>query len=539
MFSKSFLRSAVKSEGHVSRRLFLHCLSSVGVLAWGVPGASPAPTAWANPRPRFQQDPFTLGVASGDPDSRSVVLWTRLAPQPLEADGGLPAESLEVRWEIAHDDSFKDLVARGVALARPQLAHAVHIEVDGLEPDRWYWYRFHAGDATSPVGRTRTMPAPHVLPGRLSFAFASCQNYEQGLYTAYEQMATEELDLVFHLGDYIYEGAGRPGKTRQHAGPEIESLGDYRIRHAQYRSDPLLHAMHARCPWLVTWDDHELDNNYADSVSEQDGVDPVEFLYRRINAYQAYYEAMPLRKTSMPRGADMQLYRRADFGRLANLLVLDTRQYRTDQPNGDQRTPLNEAALAAQNTILGRQQKQWVYQNLVESHATWNVLAQQVMMGMVTMSQKGDPDSYVMDQWPGYARERMELIRFMQERRIANPIVLTGDIHSNWVNDLRVDDRQPETPVVATEFVGTSISSGGNGEAKPAWHDLLVANNPLLKFVNFERGYVKCTVTPQAWQSDYMVVSDVTQPGGQVSCRASFLVENGSPGAALITENPA
>jgi alkaline phosphatase D len=529
MFTKSSLRAAVKSEGHVSRRLFLNCLSSVGALAWSTP------QVWANPRPCFQQDPFSLGVASGDPDSHSVVLWTRLAPQPLETDGGMPPEPVLVRWEIARDESFRELVASGHTLARAELAHAVHLEVTNLEPDRWYWYRFHAGEATSPTGRTRTMPAVDSLPQRLSFAFASCQNYEQGLFTAYQHMATEELDLVFHLGDYIYEGAGKPGKTRQHFGPEIESLSDYRVRHAQYRSDPLLQGMHARCPWFVTWDDHEFDNNYADAISEKEGVDPVEFLYRRMNAYQAYYEAMPLRKTSLPQGADMQLYRRANFGRLANLMILDTRQYRTDQPNGDDRSPLNAAALDSGNTILGRQQKHWLYRNLIESQATWNVMAQQVMMGMVTMSQKGDPDSYVMDQWPGYARERMEVIRFMQERRVANPVVLTGDIHSNWVNDLRVDDRQPETPVVATEFVGTSISSGGNGEAKPAWHDLLLANNPLLKFVNFERGYVKCTVTPANWQSDYMVVDDVSQVGGVVSRRASFLVESGSPGANLIS----
>lgn len=528
MFKKSDLRAAIRHEGHLSRRLFLGCLSSVAAVPW-LPHQG-----WVNARPVFQENPFALGVASGDPDSRSVVLWTRLAPDPVGVDGGMPPEAVEVRWEVANDENFTDVVAAGTRVARPQLGHAVHIEVENLEADRWYWYRFHAGDATSPVGRTRTLPAGDVLPAQLTFAFASCQNYEQGLYTAYEQMATEELDLVFHLGDYIYEGSGREGKTRQHFGPEIESLADYRTRHAQYRSDPLLHAMHARCPWFVTWDDHEFDNNYANDVSEKEGVDPAEFLYRRMNAYQAYYEAMPLRRRSMPRGADMQLYRRADFGRLANFLVMDTRQYRTDQPNDDSQVPLNEAALDPQNTIMGREQKQWLYQNLIASPATWNVLAQQVMMGMVTMSQKGDPDKYVMDQWPGYARERMELMRFLQDRKISNPVVLTGDIHSNWVNDLRVDDRQVEQPVVATEFVGTSITSGGNGEAKPYFHDLLMANNPLLKFCNFERGYVKCTVTPTQWRSDYMVVSDVLQPGGDVSCRASFVVENGRAGAQPI-----
>jgi alkaline phosphatase D len=519
------IRSAVRYEGGVSRRLFLATSASLATLPWTMAAG------WVDARPKFQADPFSLGVASGDPDASSVVIWTRLAPEPLEGDGGMPAHAVEVRWEISEDDAFKNVVGRGAVAALPALGHSVHVEVPNLRSDRWYWYRFTSGEATSPVGRTRTLPAADVMPERLNFAFASCQNWEQGLFTAYEQMAQDELDLVFHLGDYIYEGRGRDGRVRKHLGDEIQSLSDYRVRHSQYRMDPLLHGMHARCPWMVTWDDHELDNNYANEISEQEGVDPVEFLARRINAYQAYYEMMPLRHTSLPRGADMQLYRRADYGRLANLMVLDTRQYRTDQPNGDKRSELTPEATSSQNSILGREQKYWLYQSLVQSPATWNVLAQQVMMGMVKFAKVGDPAVYSMDQWPGYAYERMEVVRFMQERRISNPVVLTGDIHSNWVNDLRVDDRQPETPVVATEFVGTSISSGGNGQARPEWHDALLANNPGLKFHNLERGYVRCTVTPSEWKADYMVVDDVTKPGGSVTCRNSFVVRAGQPGA--------
>lgn len=484
----------------------------------------------ANPQPVWSKDPFSLGVASGDPDHQSVVLWTRLSPEPLQPGGGMPPHFVGVDWEVATDDSMRDVVASGSAVATPQLGHSVHVEVSGLKPDRWYWYRFRSGDAQSVVGRTRTMPEPGVMPPSVRFAVTSCQNYEQGLFTAYEQMARDDVDLVFHLGDYIYEyEAGRNGKVRTHLGKEISSLDDYRIRHSQYRLDPLLNHMHAQCPWLVTWDDHEFDNNCAGSVSEELEVDPVEYLIRRANAYQAYYEMMPLRPSCMPKNCDMELYRKASFGRLADFLVLDTRQYRSDQPNNDRKSPLNEAAMDQRQTLLGHQQKGWLYQNLVQSDASWNVLAQQVMMGMVNRS--GDPNDlqYSMDQWPGYAYERMRLLEFLQQRRVSNPIVLTGDIHSNWVNELRVDDRREDEALVATEFVATSLSSGGDGADKPKNWDAVVANNPCVKFHNTQRGYIRCEVTPDAWRSDYMVVDKVSEPGGETTVRASFVVESGNP----------
>ena len=524
MLSRHELQQTLRYEGGVSRRWFLAyagALSSIPLLGRAT---------WANPKPVFSSDPFTLGVASGDPDATSVVLWTRLAPQPLEGDGGMPAEAVEVTWEIATDENMKTLVASGTAVASPQLGHSVHVEAGGLNPDSWYFYRFRAGDAISPVGRTRTFPQSHVLPEQLRFAVTSCQYYEQGLVTAYEQMAQDNLDLVCHLGDYIYEyEAGRNGKVRTHHGPEIESLGDYRTRHAQYRSDPLLQRMHALCPWLVTWDDHEFDNNCAGDISEQLDVDPVDFLARRCNAFQAYYEAMPLRSHCLPSGPHMQLYRSASFGRLAEFLVLDTRQYRSDQPNNDKRSPLNSAALASSQTMLGHTQRNWVYKNLLTSQATWNVLAQQVMMGMVGFQSDDRELAYSMDQWPGYAGERMELMKFIAERRVRNPVVLTGDIHSGWVNELRIDDRRHDDPVVATEFVATSLSSGGNGVEKPKGHAELLADNPCIKFHNRERGYIRCAVTPQSWKADYMVVDDVTRPGGKTFERQSFLVEAGTP----------
>ena len=524
MDRKRQIESAIRYEGGVSRRWFLAyagALSSIPLL-----GRS----SRVNASPRFSSDPFTLGVASGDPDASGFVLWTRLAPQPLDPFGGMENEAVEVKWELASDDSFGNIVASGVTTAAPQLGHSVHVEVDGLESNRWYWYRFQAGDAISPIGRARTFPAADSMPEMVKFAVTSCQNYEQGLFTAYQQMAEDEPDLVFHLGDYIYEyEAGRNGKVRTHHGPEIESLGDYRIRHAQYRADPLLQRMHAICPWIVTWDDHEFDNNCADAISEEGGIDPVDFLVRRANAYQAYYEAMPLRSRSLPSGYEMQLYRGASYGRLAEFLVLDTRQYRSDQPNNDRKSPLNDAALDKQQSMLGSKQKNWLCKKLITSDSTWNVLAQQVMMGMVDRA--GDPDEpqYSMDQWPGYTAERMQLLKFIEERRINNPVVLTGDIHSNWVNELRVDDRREEDKLVATEFVTTSLSSGGNGTAMPRGLNEVLAANPCVKFHNAERGYIRCTVTPDSWKADYMVVDDVTKPGGKTFERSSFVVEAGNP----------
>jgi alkaline phosphatase D len=532
MLDLARLPEAVHSEGGLTRRLFVACGAALAALP-----TLPKLAAAADRKLTFEADPFSLGIASGDPGATSVLLWTRLAPRPQEADGGMKPEAVSVAWEVAEDEAMRKVVARGTAVATPQLGHSVHALARGLAPDRWYWYRFRAQDASSPVGRTRTLPAADAMPQRLKFGFASCQNYEQGLFTAYEQMAKDDLDLVFHLGDYIYETPGRNGAVRKHSGPastKIKSLADYRQRHMQYRADPLLRGMHARCPWLVTWDDHELDNNYAADIQEgQRGgapASPLDFLVQRAAAYQAYYEMMPLRPRSLPQGPDMLLYRKASFGQLAELFVLDTRQYRTDQPNGDGLRALNDEALQPTNTLLGKQQRRWLEAGLLASTGTWNVLAQQVMMGMVQINTR-DRSGYSMDQWPGAARERMALMKFMADRKVPNPVVLTGDIHSNWVNELRVDDRRADSPVVATEFVGTSISSGGNGSKEYAGLARLMADNAGVKFHNRERGYVRCTLTPGNWRSDYVVVEDVTRPGGTVLTRASFVIEAGAPGA--------
>jgi alkaline phosphatase D len=520
MLDRSKLHEASRYEGGISRRLFLAYAGSLSALPWLGRGATAA-TREAH----FSADPFTLGVASGDPTPRGVVLWTRLAPRPLEPGGGLAPENIEVGWEVAKDEAMRDVVSRGRSVATSQLAHSVHVEVDNLAPDRWYWYRFRAGDAESPIGRTRTMPRRASSPDELRFAFASCQHYESGLFTAYQHMAQENLDLVVHLGDYIYEYGGEDGRVRKHIGRETQSLDDYRIRYAQYRSDPLLQTIHARCPWMVVWDDHEFDNNCADDCSEEAGIDPVDFLIRRANAYQAYYEMMPLRRRSIPRGPDLRLYRTLSFGRLAEFQMLDTRQYRTDQPNGDGMCEISGDCLSPNGTLLGSRQFGWLQASLIASAARWNVLAQQVMMALVR-----NPEGYYMDGWPGYVYERGRLMNFLHERRIANPIVITGDAHTNWVNELRTDDREPGTPIVATEFMGTSISSAGDGQDKPDDWEAITSQNPCVRFLNGQRGYVRCVVSPQTWQSDFRVVEYVSRPGAPVTTHSSFVVESSEPG---------
>ncbi len=489
-----------------------------------------ASPSWALAQQKPGDNPFTLGVASGDPAPDGVVLWTRLAPDPLNG-GGMPRAGVEVDWQVAADERMSNVVQKGRATATPDLAHSVHVEVSRLEPARWYWYQFKTGSHLSPVGRTRTAPDPGKPLDKLSFTFVSCQHYEQGYYTAYRHMAEEDIDLVVHLGDYIYEGGIGQNRPRRHNSSEIMSLDAYRNRHALYKTDPDLQRMHALFPWIVTWDDHELENNYAGGISE-DNAPREQFLERRANAYQAYYEHMPLRRASMPKGSSMQLYRRLAFGDLAEFSVLDSRQYRTDQPCGDGNKPQCAEALSPRATLLGGEQERWFLEGLQRSQRRWNIIAQQVMMAKIDRGR--EEPLYSMDQWSGYEAARSRILSFLHERHIANPVVLTGDIHSNWVSDLKLDFADPKSPAVGSEFVGTSLSSGGDGSDTTSQSASYYSRNPHLRFFNAQRGYVRCAVTPKQWQSDYRVVEYVTKPGSPIKTRASFVVEAGRAGMQQV-----
>jgi alkaline phosphatase D len=425
----------------------------------------------------------------------------------------MPPVAVDVHWEVARDERFSSIVREGRAAALPEWAHSVHVELSGLEPDRWYWYRFRVGDERSPVGRTRTLPRAGTPANRLRFAFASCQQYEMGYFTAYRHMAAEDLQVVFHLGDYIYEGAAATGRVRQHAGLEIMTLEHYRNRHAQYKTDPDLQAAHAAFPFIVTWDDHEVDNDYA-GLFQENGHPIDVFERRRAAAYQAYYEHMPLRAASLPKGAWLQLYRRFTYGTLASFFVLDTRQFRTNQPCEGQRAPCR-AIFDEKATLLGPEQERWLFDGFGGSSTRWNVLPQQVMVAPVDRA-AGQERRFSLDQWGGYDAARIRLLQALAKRRAANPVVLTGDIHSNWVNDLTIDVLDPKSPVVATEFVGTSITSGGDGTNAPAGLSTMLSENPFVKYHNQQRGYVACEITPKTMRADYRVVEYVSRPGAPV-----------------------
>ncbi|MGI8332024.1 alkaline phosphatase D family protein [Actinomadura scrupuli] len=483
---------------------------------------------------RFPAHPFQLGVASGDPTPDGVVLWTRLAPMPLHPDpaapGGMAPQAVPVRWEVAADERFGEVVRRGETIARPELAHSVHVEVGGLRPGRDYFYRFLTGGDVSAVGRTRTAPERSVQQVR--YAFVSCQMYEHGFFTAYRHLAAEDLDVVLHLGDYIYEygAAEHPpalgGDARGHGqGPAVDLTG-YRLRHALYRLDPDLQAAHAAAPWIVTWDDHDVANNYLDRG------DPVGFAARRAAAYQAYYEHLPLRASALPRGPQMRLFRRLGYGDLMDLHVLDTRQYRNAPPVPGGATVPGPERHDPARSILGDVQENWLADGLTRSRARWQIIAQQVFF-----SPRAFPpaDQVQLDSWDGYPANRARLLRTLAERRI-RPVVLTGDVHSNWAADLKSDFGDPESATVGAELVGTSISSGGNGSDTHTDTEIILAQNPHLRFFDNHRGYVRCTVTPDHLRADFRVVPYVSLPGAPVFTRASFQLDAGRPGLRQVLD---
>ncbi len=508
----------------MERRDFLVDLSRLSALCAVVPNV------WrVTHRPRFVDDPFTLGVASGDPTATGGVLWTRLATRPFEPDGGMEGRPV-VTWELAADDRFATIVQQGRATAAPELGYSVHVNVDGLTPDHWYWYRFHVGEATSPVGRFRTAPADGALTP-LAFAVASCQRWDQGLWTAYEHMAREELDLVTHLGDYIYEGSSPSNAVRKHLGLEIRTVDDYRRRYAQYKSDPALQRAHERCPWLVTWDDHEFDNNYAGLMSENEMESVEQMRTRRAAAYQAWWENQPVRVPRVTSWADLTITRTISWGSLARFWMMDTRQYRDDQPCGDgtKAVPCGDWANPTRG-LLGGAQEAWLAKGLGASSAKWQVLANQVMMAPYD-SGPGAETRVSMDQWSGYPVARDRLLRTIADRAPNRTVVITGDIHTHWVNELRAGFDRPDRPVVAAEFVGSSISSDGDGSAEPAARmQSQFAENPHVKFFQNRRGYVRCTVSPEQWLAEYRSVPYVSRPGAPLETPSKWQLTRGTPG---------
>lgn len=512
----------------LSRRTVLKLGGTAAVTALVAPAITSRPATAAEVR----DYPFTLGVASGDPHPEGVVIWTRLAPQPLTGNGGLPDRSFQVLWQVAMDEAFGDVVRAGSVWAEPGWAHSVHVEVQGLLPDRVYFYRFRLGQHLSPAGRTRTFPEAGAPVSSLSLAAVSCQSFPDGRFAAYRHIAAQDHDLVLHLGDYIYEGAGpanpTAGADRRHAPfRTISSLEDYRIRHAQYRLDPDLQAAHAAAPFICVPDDHEVVNNAAGDYGANGNSTPEAYLPRRAAAFQAYYEHLPLARASMPQGAGMQLYRRFEYGDLAQMSMLDTRQYRTPQQDGNTFQPLGPAAYDPSRSLTGPDQEHWLLTGLAASQARWNVIGQQVYMAAIDMA-PGTGQSFNTDKWDGYPAARSRITKFLHESATRNPIVLSGDVHAAMVNDITLD-HDPASPVVATEFLGSSISShkGNNGLFEAA-----LPQNPQVRYYNGrERGYLSCQVERGRWTSDLWFVDDPNDASSAVSLKASYAVEDGQPGA--------
>ncbi|RKN55242.1 alkaline phosphatase [Micromonospora costi] len=526
--------AAHSSISGLSRRNLL-ALGGLGTAAAVVGGAVARP-AGAAASPPFFDNPFSLGVASGDPLPDGVVLWTRLAPDPLAADGngGMPPETFGVRYEVAEDERFSRIIRRGAVEATPEFGHSVHVELSGLAPAREYFYRFHFGPVVSPVGRTKTAPAFDASVARLRLAVTSCQNYPAGYFVGYRDIATQDLDLVVHLGDYIYQGpsAGNPAINRPHVpNVEIMTLAEYRIRHAQYKTDPHLQDAHSSAPFIVIPDDHEVTNNYANDIGG--GASGDVFLARRAAAYQAYYENMPLRRSSLPDGPNMRLYRRVRYGDLAQFHLLDTRQYRSDQAKWSNSQAINgysPGALDPTRTILGDAQEQWLQEGLATSTARWNIIGNQTKFA--PFDHKAGPgvvyDS--VDSWgEGYVADRDQLLQFIATHRPSNPIVITGDAHRNWVFNLKAGFSDPTSATLATEYLGTSISSGGDGPATTIYGP--TADNPHMMFSNNQRGYMQVDVTPEQWRVDFRVSDTVLNPDAPMYTLATFVTDDGKPGA--------
>jgi alkaline phosphatase D len=491
---------------------------------------------------RWRSNPFTLGVASGDPVPDGVVLWTRLAPEPLQAGGGLAGRgNLSVAYELARDEGMRRVVRQGKAVAAADLAHSVHVDVRGIDPGREYWYRFVAGDWATAPARTRTAPAPQARVGELRFAYATCQKWEEGFYNAYAHMADEELDLVVFLGDYTYEygidpatGGVRGVELPTAYADETLTLEQFRQRHALYKTDADLQRAHARFPFVVTWDDHEVDNDYTGDMPE-DGTPPAIFRERRIAGYQAFYEHLPLRAPALPdRKGRSRLYRSIPWGSLAEFLVLDTRQYRTDHPQGDGEHPYGAGSFDPAQTVLGREQERWVRSRFRSGRARWNVLANQVLMSGLAHDPSPNPPHW-QDCWDGYPVARQRLLDDMLATRLSNPFVITGDWHSTFVNDVREDFNDQASPTVATEIVAPAITSNGDGPVYGPYYGPMIEWNPHIRFFDGDRkGYVRCSATRGRLLADLRYVERVGVHGAPIETFASFVVEDGRPGAVRI-----
>ena len=528
------MNSLAASDPRLSRRKVLQAAMALGfATAGGLLGSGRVRAADAI-RPLFTAYPFSLGVASGYPGPDRVTLWTRLAPEPLSAHGGMLPTSVDVRYQVAEDEGFAKLVAEGTVRAVPELAHSARVTVRNLKADRWYFYRFLSGDAVSRTGRTRTTPAPDSTPQRFRTAIGSCQHFAQGYFSAYRHLLEDDLDLMLFLGDYIYESNWGDNLVRAHLGGETITLANYRVRHAQYKTDADLQTMHASVPWAYVWDDHEVDNDYAGAVSEH--LDPA-FLARRAAAYQAFFEHQPMPWELRPRGPDMRIYDHIDIGRLARIYLLDDRQYRSPEAcSGDYKGggsgDVDPAQCATVNdprqSMLGAEQEAWFDQTVAKSEARWNLIAQQTLFSRFD-SVPGPGRKVFTDGWDGYPAARRRLLASLQGHAAQNPLILGGDIHATVVADVHAEAEDLGSPIVAAEFCGTSISS--QGWSPNMRFDARLPENPHVLYGDTKkRGYLRFDLDPKRCRTDVQVLDDEKNRDSGIATAASFEVSAGRPG---------
>lgn len=556
--------------GGLDRRSFL----ALGAAATGaVLIPTTATSALAGRSVRSSGEVFRLGVASGDPLPDSVILWTRLAPKPLELDGGMGRVSATVEWEIASDEAFTKDRQSGSFDATPTYGHSVHIDVKGLTPDSWYYYRFKHGTELSPVGRTRTTPEPGASMSLLRVGQTSCANWQSGYYQLYADLAEQEPDYWLALGDYIYEygnkGYMRPTQTKPTREipwkDEPFTVAQYRRQYGLYRGSPELQKLHAAAPYSIIWDDHEVDNNFTASKSGGDGQkDRVKFRKRRAAGFQAFWENHAIRipqPEPMPRR--MKIYREITWGTLATFLMLDGRQYRSDQP-GDN-TPADFGRWVPKMnsptaTMLGVNQEAWLTERLDDSTAKWTFVAQQTVLsdvnGSVGLGVPAD-GLYNYDSWDGYWVARERLTAAITQGQVRNPVILTGDFHCNLAFDVLQSWPNPrdfpsmaeciqatltwDKPVVAAEIATGAISSPtffGEGGIVALAGPPTLAKTPWAAYGELlGNGYVLHEITPESDRATYRVCNALAKPGtieGTPRADKTVVIADGIPGVSEV-----
>lgn len=509
---------------------------------WTRSAAQAVPAGQTPATPRWQTNPFSLGVASGMPRPDSVVLWTRLVTakgSEQEVETALVAGSIVVvSYEIYSDAALTQLLRKGVVQTCAERAFSVHVPVNGLASGRTYFYRFTSGNAVSPVGRTRTAPEGGARPARLRIALASCQHFEQGYYAAHRDIAAQDLDFVLFVGDYIYESSNPRyvvGPARLHTGGVPTTLDDYRARHAQYKSDVDLQAAHAAHPWVVTWDDHEVCNDYA---RDQDPAhsDAKVFLQRRAAAYRAYFEHMPLAlgPDAESGGHTMRIYDRMAWGQLADLWTLDCRQYRSYQAcqdplrGGGRRVTDCDELGDPQRTMLGLAQEQWLAQGLGNASGDWKIIAQSTQVSPSGVATTSAGRSINTDGWDGYPQARRRLLQTAVDARVVDVVTLGGDVHRSVAAQLRLQPNEASSPIVASELVCTSVTSHG-GSLKT--QEKMLRDNPDMAYARTdERGYALLSMTAQELRCDFRATPQADQADAVLRTSASYVVERGRAG---------